>query len=115
MACSWPFKQLECFGHSGPEGSWFEPGHVKISFFKGHGRHVHFFLLLPNDTGAPCLGGIHIVHSLKLTNVQCTETWVSPRPRVYESTEKLVAPILAVVNNYGATIASDEFMCDKVH
>ena len=55
------------------------------------------------------------MHSLKLTNVQCTETWVSPRPRVYESMEKLVAPILAVVNNYGATIASDEFMCDKVH
>ena len=56
------------------------PGLVKSSFFKGHGRHVHFFLLLPNDTGAPCLGGIHIVHSLKLTNVQCTETWVSPCP-----------------------------------
>ena len=45
-------------GHSGSEGSRFEPGRVKISFFKGHGRHLHFFLLLPNDTGAPCLGGI---------------------------------------------------------
>ena len=83
MACSWPFKFIVYkltgitffhvvgtnsssgnVGHSGPEGSRFEPGHVKISFFKGHGRHVHFFLLLPNDTGAPCLGGIHIVHSL---------------------------------------------------
>ena len=51
-------------GHSGPEGSRFEPGHVKSSFFKGHGRHAHFFLLLPNDTGAPCLGGIHLGASL---------------------------------------------------
>ena len=51
-------------GHSGPEGSRFEPGHVKSSFFNGHGRHVHFFLLLPNDTGAPCLGGIHLATSL---------------------------------------------------
>ena len=51
-------------GHSRPEGSQFEPGHVKISFFKGHCRHVHFVLLLPNDTGAPCLGGIHSGSSL---------------------------------------------------
>ena len=51
-------------GHSGPEGSRFEPGHVKSSFFKAHGRHVHFFLLRPNDTGAPCLGGIHSGPSL---------------------------------------------------
>ena len=68
------------------EGSWFESGHVKISFFKGRGRHLHFFLLLPNDTGAPCLGGIHIEPSLKLTKVQCTETWVSPRLRPYQPT-----------------------------
>ena len=54
---------------------------MKSSFFKGHGRLVHFILLLPNDTGAPCLGGIHIEPSLKLTKVQCTETWVSPRLR----------------------------------
>ena len=51
-------------GHLGPEGSLFEPGHVKSSFFKGHGRHVPFVLLLSNDTGAPCLGGIHSVLSL---------------------------------------------------
>ena len=68
-------------GHSGPEGSRFEPGHVNSRFFKGRGRHLHFFLLLPNDTGAPCLGGIHIEPSFKLTKVQCTETWVSPRLR----------------------------------
>ena len=51
-------------GDSGPEGSRFEPGHVKSRFFTGRGRPVHFFLLLPNDTGAPCLGGIHSVASL---------------------------------------------------
>ena len=51
-------------GHSGPEGSRFEPGRIKSIFFKGHGRHVHIFLLLPNDTGAPCLGGIHSGDSL---------------------------------------------------
>ena len=44
-------------GHSGLEGSRFKPGHVNSRFFKGRGRPVHFFLLLPNDTGAPCLGG----------------------------------------------------------
>ena len=54
-------------GDSGPEGYSSNPdcpGLVKSSFFKGDGRHVHFFLHLPNDTGGPCLGGIHSVHSL---------------------------------------------------
>ena len=80
MPLSWPaagrssfvvyiFKLLEQIARvgtsdTGPEGSRFEPGYVKGSFFKGHGRHVHFFLLLPNDTGAPCLGGIHSATSL---------------------------------------------------
>ena len=32
----------------------------------------------------------------------------------YESTEKLVAPILAVAKKYGATIVSDGFMCESV-
>ena len=49
-------------------------------FFQGTWQARAF--LFASDTGAPCLGGIHIVHSLKLTNVQCTETWVLPRPRV---------------------------------
>ena len=35
--------------------------------------------------------------------------------KAYESTEKLVAPILPVPKKYGATIASDGFICDKVH
>ena len=49
-------------GHSGPEGSRFEAGHIKSSFFKGRGRQVPFFLR--DDTGAPCLGGIHSGGSL---------------------------------------------------
>ena len=35
--------------------------------------------------------------------------------KAYESTKKLVAPILAVPKKYGATIASDGFICEKVH
>ena len=30
-------------GHSGSEGSRFEPYHCKSGFFQGRGRHVHSF------------------------------------------------------------------------
>jgi hypothetical protein len=36
----------------------------KRIFFQRRGRHVHFFLLFPNDTSAPCLGAAHSVTSL---------------------------------------------------
>jgi hypothetical protein len=55
------------------------PMAVKVIFFTGHDKQMNFFLLLPNDTRAPCLRAAHSGPSLTLTKALSfsTNTWTS--------------------------------------
>jgi hypothetical protein len=44
-------------GSSDAGDAWFETDDSKSGLIRGPVSHVFFFLLLPNDTSAPCLGG----------------------------------------------------------
>jgi hypothetical protein len=53
--------------HSDVEDSGFESHDSKSDFFMGRDRNVNIFLLLPNDTSAPCLSaeGKEIIQSIR--------------------------------------------------
>jgi hypothetical protein len=51
----WPSWNLNV-GHTDTGRSWFEFCYGTSTFLKGRGKHVHFFLLVPNNSCALCLG-----------------------------------------------------------